>query len=206
MVVLVPVLPHERGGSYTTSAAENRDALQVQAGRRPRPGLLACDEGTPAGLGAASGRARAIPRTSPATGRCNAVSGRDIDDAGVWRRHLLRDQGRATAAVASGGRPARLPPLSPTPRSRQEAPHGRGTRGRRVRPHRPTVRRGRLYHGVLCAFHRRRRLRGGRPHRPHPGLSCGSHCARSGQQTEARLRTAVGRRQGSAGEPQQPPG
>ena len=70
------------GGSYTTSADENRDALQVQAGRRPRPGLLAYDEGTPVGW-VQVGPRPGYPRLT-GNRALNAVSGSDIDDAGVW--------------------------------------------------------------------------------------------------------------------------
>jgi GNAT superfamily N-acetyltransferase len=70
------------GGSYTTSAADNRAALRVQAGRRPRPGLLAYDDGVPVGW-VQVGPRPGYPRLTGSRA-LNAVSGSDIDDAGVW--------------------------------------------------------------------------------------------------------------------------
>ena len=70
------------GGSYTTSAGENRDALQVQAGRRPRPGLLAYDDGTPVGW-VQVGPRPGYPRLTGSRA-LTAVSGSDIDDPAVW--------------------------------------------------------------------------------------------------------------------------
>ena len=70
------------GGSYTTSAAENRDAL---ACRRPVARDRACSPMTRARrwAGCRSGRAPGYPRIT-GNRALNAVSGRDIDDAGVW--------------------------------------------------------------------------------------------------------------------------
>ena len=70
------------GNDYTRDTDANREALEAQAARRPRPGLLAYADGRPVGW------VQVGPRpTYPRLTRNRAlvtVAGADIDDPGVW--------------------------------------------------------------------------------------------------------------------------
>jgi GNAT superfamily N-acetyltransferase len=73
---------HDTSSAYNTSAQANREALRAQAARRPRPGLLAYDGGTPVGwvqVGPRPGFARLRENRS-----LREVAGDDVDDRGVW--------------------------------------------------------------------------------------------------------------------------
>ena len=73
---------HDTSDAYSTSAEANREALRSQAARRPHPGLLAYDAGTPVGwvqVGPRPGFARLTGNRA-----LGAVAGDDIADRGVW--------------------------------------------------------------------------------------------------------------------------